>query len=457
MKIMHFIFSISYRALWYILFPFVFFYFLMRSIREPGYAKNFSERLVLYKARFENAIWLHAVSLGEFRAARPIFYKLLRNHERLLITTLTLAGKRAAQIEFKEEIVQGNVAIFYNPLEFDFLFKRFILKHAPKFCVVLECDLWPVMISSIKRAGIPLVFAQAQYPEKGFKRDRVFPFIKGYLIEKFDIILAKSSKHLKRFEFFNGKNISVMGDTRFEQSIPSYQKKSANSFKEKYLKNCFVVCFASIGKKEDRIIVDVIKKVLTKVKEHRKLKFFIIFVPRHPSDFNNCDSLFQGTGIEMRKRSMLFDNKLVFEKFLSEENNIKNLNGIWGDSLGEMNFYLSLSDLVFMGDSFNDEGAHNIIEPFALKKPVVVGPSIWGIEYPGIEAIEAGILKQVFSKNDLINQLLQLFKKFSQHKNHKFLSEEISSFYKYHSGATDKFFDSMVKEKLITKTLKEKR
>ena len=204
---MHFIFSISYRALWYILFPFVFFYFLMRSIREPGYAKNFSERLVLYKARFENAIWLHAVSLGEFRAARPIFYKLLRNHERLLITTLTLAGKRAAQIEFKEEIVKGNVAIFYNPLEFDFLFKRFILKHAPKFCVVLECDLWPVMISSIKRAGIPLVFAQAQYPEKGFKRDRVFPFIKGYLIEKFDIILAKSSKHLKRFEFFNGKNI----------------------------------------------------------------------------------------------------------------------------------------------------------------------------------------------------------------------------------------------------------
>ena len=77
----------------------------------------------------------------------------------------------------KEQIDNGDVAVFYNPLEFDFLFRKFIKKHAPKFCVILECDLWPVMIWSIKRAGLPLIFAQAQYPERGFERDKNFPFV----------------------------------------------------------------------------------------------------------------------------------------------------------------------------------------------------------------------------------------------------------------------------------------
>ena len=122
MKLMQYVFSIFYRVIWYIFFPFAYLYVLARSIKEPGYAKDFSERLVLYHSKFRNAIWLHAVSLGEFRAARPIFFKLLKNKEKLLITTLTLAGRRAAQIEFKEQIESGNVAVFYNPLEFDFLF-----------------------------------------------------------------------------------------------------------------------------------------------------------------------------------------------------------------------------------------------------------------------------------------------------------------------------------------------
>ena len=448
---MHYFFAISYRVIWYIFFPFTYVYVLARSIKEPGYAKNFSERFVLYNANFRNAIWLHTVSLGEFRAARPIFFKLLKNNEKLLITTLTLAGRRAAQIEFKEQIDNGNVAVYYNPLEFDFLFRKFIKKHAPKFCVILECDLWPVMISSIKRAGLPLIFAQAQYTERGFKRDKRFPFLKGGLIKKFDMILAKSAKHGKRFEFFNGKKITVMGDTRFEQHVPDYQIKKSNAFKKKYLKDCFTVCFASIGKKEDVIIVDVIKQVLSKLTKNKKLKFFFIFVPRHPSDFCMCDNLFRVVPANIGKRSLLFGSKLNPKSSLFSENQIKKLDGLWGDSLGEMNFYLGLSDLVFMGDSFNEEGSHNIIEPFALEKPVLVGPSIWGIEYPANEALESGILNQVFTKGDLVDQLVKSFNKYTKDKNQKVLKKKISSFCQSHSGASEIFLESLFNEKLIAK------
>ncbi len=89
MKFLYFSFSAFYRVMWLVIFPLVYIYFVIRSIKEPGYAKDFSERLVLYKSKFRNAVWIHAVSLGEFRAARPIIRKLLKVNQRILITTLT--------------------------------------------------------------------------------------------------------------------------------------------------------------------------------------------------------------------------------------------------------------------------------------------------------------------------------------------------------------------------------
>ena len=148
-------------------------------------------------------------------------------------------------------------------------------------------------------------------------------FVRGGLIKKFDMILAKSAKHGKRFEYFNGKKISVMGDTRFEQNIPDYQIKKSNAFKKKYLNDCFTVCFASIGKKEDLIVVDVIKQVLSKLPENKKLKFFFIFVPRHPSDFCMCDNLFRVVPAKIAKRSLLFGSNLSPKPLLFSENKYK--------------------------------------------------------------------------------------------------------------------------------------
>ena len=99
------------------------------------------------------------------------------------------------------------------------------------------------------------------------------------------------------------------------------------------------------------------------------------------------------------------DFKICNEKKIKHINNFSLL---WGDSLGELNFYMAMSDLVFMGDSLNNEGSHNIIEPFALEKPVLVGPSIWGIEYPALEALDVGILKKLVDKRASICSGFQL-------------------------------------------------
>ena len=124
------------------------------------------------------------------------------------------------------------MVIVYAPLEISLMLRRFLKIFKPRCCIILECDLWPVMITTTYKAQIPLIFAQAQYPEKGFIRDKKFPFLKASLIEKFDLILSKSERHKKRFEYFGAKKVLVMGDARFEQTVPLHQITAALKLKK---------------------------------------------------------------------------------------------------------------------------------------------------------------------------------------------------------------------------------
>ena len=434
-----------YKALWYLFLPIALLYFFYRSIKEPGYASNLIERLSVYKKDLKGACWCHAVSLGEFRAARPIFDKLLLNGEKLLITTLTLSGKRAAQSEYHKEIDENKVLIVYAPLEISLLYKRFLKNFKPKCCIILECDLWPVMITTTYKEQVPLIFAQAQYPEKGFLRDKKFPFLKASLIEKFDLVLSKSERHKKRFEYFGAKKVLIMGDARFEQGVPSDQINAALKLKKIALGKYFTICFASIGKQEFEIISKIIRDLYKKHKD-----IFFILVPRHPNDFSKYKILFEDSLLNVKPRSEMVEIKTDFK--ICNEKKIKDLNNfslLWGDSLGELNFYMAMSDLVFMGDSLNNEGSHNIIEPFALQKPVIVGPSIWGIEFPALEALDVGILKKIGGQKELASALVSAYydkKRMNFDESHL---ENIKKFYKSNQGASDLFMDQMYNNKFL--------
>ncbi len=434
-----------YQILWYLFLPISLLYFFYRSIKEPGYASDLSERLSIYKKDLRRACWCHAVSLGEVRAARPIFNKLLLNGEKLLITTLTLSGKNAALLEYQEEIELGKVLVVYAPLEITFFFRRFLTHFKPRCCIILECDLWPVMIISTQREQIPLIFAQAQYPEKGFIRDKKFPFLKANLIEKFDLILAKSERHKRRFQYFGAKKVLVIGDTRFEQKVPVDQISMASKIKKKFLKKSFTVCFASIGKKEFEIIREIVLELSGKFQD-----IFFIIVPRHPNDFGKYKTLFDEGSIKVKTRSELLEQKVDFKKMSVDTFEVLlNFSLLWGDSLGELNFYMAMSDIVFMGDSLNNEGSHNIIEPLALKKPVIVGPSIWGIEYPALEALDAGIIKKIRGQKELAAALVEAYHNKKVKNFSKVSITKMENFYINNQGASDKFMNKMSVNKFL--------
>ena len=430
-----------YKCIWLFGLPIVAFYFIKRSFKEPGYSKNFKERLGFGKNFLCNSIWVHAVSLGEFRASVPLIKEFLKRSENVVLTTITPAGREEAKRILKSDIESGNVHLVYLPLEYDFAFNQFIKRCKPRLAIVLEIELWPVMISACSRHKIPLIQAQGQYVAKSFAIDKRFSWLRAALFNGFDLILAKSEIHADRYRHFCNSPIEVMGELRFDQTIPREHLKSACRFLEKTkLKTnsriCF--CFGSTGPGEDLVLTELMKKLTSKAENLGIAKPFYVYVPRHKNNFSNVQKVLDKSGLNFVKRSQILDHRLRLKNSLDLE--FSKLDGIVGDSLGEINFYFYIADHVFIGNSFNNLGSHNVIEPLALKKPVTVGPSIWGIEYPVIEALEAHVIKKVENIEEFFEHWLgELVRSEEDFED----QNQRQDFYIKHSGAVQRCIEKL--------------
>ena len=438
-----------YKCVWILFFPLIPVYFLKKSLKEPSYRQNLLERFGFGKTFPPNSVWIHAVSLGEFRASVPLIRGLLDKSERIILTTITPAGREEAQRVLKPEIEVGKIHLLYFPLEYDFAFNQFLRRYQPKLAIVLEIELWPVMIAACSRFDIPLILAQGQYIKKSFLRDKRRPWLRGALFNGFDLILAKSHVHASRYQLFCNSRVEVMGELRFDQTIPKGHIDNADFFLKKLdlqksSRLCF--CFGSTGPGEDADLILLMKRLNAKAKEKKAAKPFYIYVPRHKKDFFSIARTINKSGLNFLERSDIFDAKL----HLKDKSVLKDveIDGIFGNSLGEINFYFQMADYVFIGNSFNDLGAHNIIEPLALKKPVVVGPSVWGIEYPLVEALEVGIVKKVQNIEELYDYWLS--KILSDKKAHKGMAS-LDKFYSVHSGAAQRCILKLTKNGFLTK------
>jgi 3-deoxy-D-manno-octulosonic-acid transferase len=126
----------------------------------------------------------------------------------------------------------------------------------------------------------------------------------------------------------------------------------------------------------------------------------IVYVPRKPEHFDRAAELIQAAGLSVARRCAILDAAFELKTPL-------NCDVLLGDSLGEMHFYLALADQVVVGGGFASQGSHNIIEPLSQGKPTIVGPNTWTIDFPAIEAIEAGVVRQV-PDDKLAHALLDL-------------------------------------------------
>jgi 3-deoxy-D-manno-octulosonic-acid transferase len=429
--------------LWNLFVPVVLIYLWRRGSKDALYRQRLAERFGRYRKRMCGAVWVHAVSLGEMRSAVPLIHALLDRGETVVTTHFTPAGRREAERVFAEAIATGRLAAVWVPLETSWAYTGLFSAFRPRAGLVMEIEIWPQMIIAACKAGVPLFMCNAQYPSKSMARD-AGSGLRQNLMQGYAGAFVKSDLQAQRFASVGVENIAVTGELRFDQPIPKDLVAAAERLRPLLAGDRPVITFTSVVEGEDAIYLDAIMAAL----KHPS-RPFVVYVPRKPERFNEVAALLSAHGLSCLRRSDILDAALVVTRL---PNSMEGGDGhaktqpdiLLGDSLGEMYFYIALSDRVVTGGGFTSRGAHNIIEPLALKRPVIVGPEIHTIEYPAVEAIAARVCLRVETASALSEALTGWTGP---------PAEVIEAFFVAHSGATQRTLAALDAQKSLPKRL----
>ncbi len=433
-----------YELLWHLLLPFFLLFLWRRGRREPLYRQHWGERFGAVEHGVDRPLWVHSASMGEIRGAAPLVRALLAAGYPVWVTTLTPAGRTAARQLFGEAMAQGRLQVSFVPLELGWAVRRFIRRVRPRAAMMTEIDTWPVLLATIRRQRVPLCIANAQYPKKSIERDRRWGGFRASIFQAYELVLCKSETHAQRFRDVGCERVVVAGETRFDLPVSAAHIAAAHALHTRWnLATAVphgrpVLCFASAIVGEDEQFVDAVARVQAGLAQAGLPRLLVVYVPRSPQRFDTVADLLEAAGLKVSRRSRMLDATLAPT---SDAPDMASVDVLLGDSLGEMYFYLALSQVVVVGASFVPLGAHNVIEPLALKKPVMVGHSIWGIEYPGVEALAAGVLQQHTTIAGLADALVKLL---TSPDDYAAAIAGAEAFYAEHGGATQKHMATLV-------------
>lgn len=417
---------LAYRALWLLGMPLILGYLLWRARRDRLYAAHMGQRFGLHRRRDTPHVWVHAVSLGELRSAVPLIRALLARGEHVVTTHFTPAGLREARRLFADEIENGTLSTCYVPFDDTRAFRRFFRAFRPKYGLVMEIEFWPGMIMAARRLGVPLFLCNGQYPTRTFERDRTRHPLRAELVRGFAGVMVKSEMQAARFRQLGQHNVAITGEMRFEQPIPPHQTDAAAPVR-RWLGagERPVITIASAIEGEDALYARTIAETLAAHDAAGTAPPFFVYVPRAPERFEAVAGILADAGLRLARRSAVLDERLA------PIGQAPQVDVLLGDSMGEMYFYLAMADRVIVGGGFHPKGAHNVIEPLALHKPVLVGPHIWTIEYPAQEAIDAGVLRSLEDGDALTRAL-------APGADWHVPQDRIERFFQAHAGAVEK-------------------
>jgi 3-deoxy-D-manno-octulosonic-acid transferase len=370
--------------LWTLGLPLVLVYLLWRSRRDPGYRAQVGERLGLYRQRMRGTVWIHAVSLGELRAAAPLARAFLDRGEAVVFTHLTPAGRREAQRLFAAEVAAGRVASVWMAVDAGWAVGGFLRAFRPRLGLVIETEHWPRMIAMARARGVPLFRANAQISARRFGLGMGRWWWRG-VMALYAGALVKSDLQAARFRAAGVAPVVVTGETRFDLPVAAALVAAGQGIRGWFGAGRRVITFASTETEEDSLSL----AALRRLGQDGGPRPAVLWVPRRVEDFAASGAALAGAGLRVVRRSEAFDAALRPLKAAGEAD------VLLCDSIGEMAAFLVAADRVVVGGGFTGKGIHNIIEPLALGRAVVTGPATGPYEYPFEEARAAGLAVSV--------------------------------------------------------------
>ena len=345
------------RALWTLLLrlalPLVFVRLWWRGRREPGYRLAWRERLGFGAASEPGAAWVHAVSLGETRAAGALIDALrrLRPGLRVLLTHGTATGREAGRA-----LLQPGDHQCWLPYDTPGAVRRFVRRHRPLVGVLMETEVWPNLIEHATDLGVPMVLANARLSERSARKGRRLSALMEPAAQRLSRVLAQSHDDALRLREAGAHDVEVCGNLKFDMTPDPDLVARGRAWRRALSRP--VVLMASSREGEESALLQAWRNQ----PDPRPL---LLLVPRHPQRFDEVDALARAAGLSVARRSAWRDGPAAVD---AERD-------VWlGDSMGEMPQYYALADVALLGGSFAPLGGQNLIEAAACGCPVVMGP-----------------------------------------------------------------------------------
>ena len=442
MKFRLLVFYVLYTGILFVCFPIIIGYFIYRSKKDHRYRKNFLERFG-FGQHPTGCVLIHTASIGEFRGSFPFIQQLLDRKEKLVISCLTPVARSYACHKLSHEIKTGLVVVRYLPLEYFMAFGNFFFRNKPKLVLICELETWPIFIASCYLRKIPIYLINSQITDEAIRRVSIITKLFGHPLELVSGVAAKSVEHANNFRLMGQKNVVPIGEFRFDQPIPESHILSGHSaLSVVNQKKRRVIGFSSVIFKETDIYINCMKSLNEFSAEKGLPNPLYVFVPRAPEAFDGIFKKIEEAGLFVVRRSESFSGDLQPNTSFDWNN----IDVLLGDSFGEMYFYLNLCDHIVVSGGFSHTGAHNIIEQLQLQKPITVGPEIWTIKFPAIQAEEAGLLKVVKDPAELISNLCLVLEAINANNIYR---DRFEAFLKVHAGASYKALAMLESKGLI--------
>ncbi len=371
-------------ALWLAL-PLVLARLWWRSRRQPEYMQDWGERFGRYAITpTRPVIWLHAVSVGESRAAQPLLVALAARypHHELLLTCMTPTGRASALA-----LRQTGSQVVYLPYDYPIAARRFLAHFRPCVGLVLETEVWPNLLSLCAEQGVPVLLVNARLSERSYRRYLRFASLARAAYGTFAQVGAQSAIDRERILALGATTVSVTGNLKFDVTPDPHLLAMGIAWRSA-LGARKVVLAASTREGEEVLLMPLLKELAA-------LGHFVVVVPRHPQRFAEVAQIATTAGLPLARRS---DGTLPGPA----------LAGWLGDSMGEMPAYYALADCAYIGGSLLPLGGQNLIEAAACGCPAVIGPHTWNFSEAADAAVAGGAALRVADVAGLAHALASI-------------------------------------------------
>ena len=360
-----------------------------RGRDEPLYRHAMGERLAWGgAAQAPGAIWLHAVSLGETRAAAALVQAL---RTRRPGTLFVFTHGTATGLEAGKALMQRGDAQTWLPFDTPGAVRRFLRQQRPALGVLMETEIWPNLLLEAAAAGVPLVLANARLSERSARKGNRFAALLRPAAQRLTLALAQTEADAQRLRTAGVADVRVAGNLKYDLNPDAAQAARGQRCRQATARPVVAMTNTRVGEEGPLL------QAWAGLPAPRPQ---LLIVPRHPQRFDEVAQMVEAAGFTLSRRSTWADDVPPAEALAAD---------VWlGDSLGEMALYYGVADVALLGGSFEPLGGHNLIESAASGCPIVLGPSTFNFAEAAELALAEGAAWRVASLPDAVALSQQL-------------------------------------------------